>query len=75
MLISRADIISVEVPHYKEFTVSSVYSLVEKFPDTKIYLPDFEGTMKRKPNRAYVFNVINTKHRGYITNLVCDAIA
>jgi len=66
-LVKRSDLMSVVVPAFKEFTVDKLYEMMKDDEKALSYLPTFDETKRQRPNRTFVFNVVNTIHQSYIS--------
>ena len=59
------DVTYINVPLWDELSVANMLQMVGPEDDARAYLP--EGYWKKvKPDRGYVFNVINTVYPGYV---------
>ena len=60
------------VPKLDELSVPSMIELMKDDEEVRMYLPDgyFE---KVKPDRTFIFNVLNTVHPGFLPKLIDGA--
>ena len=62
----------INVPLWDELSVSNMLQMIGEDDDARAYFPD--GYWKKvKPDRSYVFNVLNTCHPGYLDQLISHA--
>ena len=60
-----SDVLYINVPLLDELSVENVLKLINKDPDVVKTFPN-EYLKKKKPDRAYFFNMINTVHPGFL---------
>ena len=65
MLMKKADVEKVTVPHYDELSVKALYPQFSKDATMMAYFPDVYPKGKGPP-RDYFFNVLNTLHPDYL---------
>jgi len=64
-LMKLSAVKSVNVPHFDEISVKSVFPLFKDDPEIMKYIPDFLAAGKL-PDRVYFFNILNTVHPEYM---------
>ena len=65
MLLKKADIQQIMVPHYDELSVKRLWPDLKKDAEFLQYFPDVYPNDKGPP-REYFFNVLNTVHPEYL---------
>lgn len=71
-LMKKSEIDYIEVPHYEELSVKTLYPMFSKDPAMMCYFPDKYPEGKRPP-REYFFNVLNTVHPNYLEQIMGHA--
>jgi len=66
------DISHIIVPMLDELSVKNMLRMIEPEDPARYYFPETYWK-KAKPDRAYVFNIINTVHPGYVSELIGHA--
>ena len=61
-----------QVPHYDELSVKSLYPQFKKDPDMMKFFPDTYPKGKGPP-RDYFFNILNTIHPDYLAQIMAHA--
>ena len=57
---------TVTVPRLQELSVLNILDIVKDDSELLKYLPDEYTNGKRKPDRDYLYNCINTLHPGFL---------
>ena len=71
-LLKKAEVAAIQVPHYDELSVKALYPQFKKDPDMMVFFPDKYPAGKGPP-RDYFFNVLNTIHSDYLTQVLVHA--
>ena len=71
-LLKLSSVKWIEVPRYDEVSVVNLYPGFQKDPKIMIYLPD-RLPKGRLPDRAYLFNLVNTIYPDYMQALIRQA--
>ena len=66
MLMKKADVHQVQVPHYDELSVRRLWPEFKKDPQFSQYFPTTYPKDKGPP-REYFFNILNTLHHEYLS--------
>ena len=66
------EINSIIVPKIDELKVPAIIEMIRDDKDVRAYLPN-GYFMKVKPDRTFLFNIINTVYPGFLKNLIDGA--
>ena len=71
-LFKVTEVTHIIVPLLDELSIKNMLAMITLDDPARAYFPD--GYWKTvKPDRAYVFNIINTVHPGYLNQLISHA--
>ena len=71
-LMKKADVRTIEVPHYEEISVKALYPDLKKDATMMSYLPD-KYPAGKSPPREYFFNILNTLYPEYLHEVMLHA--
>ena len=71
-LLKKAEVRTVQVPHYDELSVRRLYPEFKKDAQMMSFFPDKYASGKGPP-RDYFFNVVNTLHPDYLKQIMDHA--
>jgi hypothetical protein len=68
--LKQKDVIHLEVPHYSELSVKSLYSDALADDTLKMYLPSKKQVSNKLPEREFFFGVIGTLKKLWLTEVI-----
>ena len=72
MLMKKADVVPVTVPHYDEISVKALWPGICKDPEFIKYFPE-KYPAGRGPPRQYFFDILNTLYPEYLQQVMAHA--
>ena len=65
MLLKKAEVIQIEVPHYDELSIKKLWPDFKKDPQFHKYFPS-KYPQNKGPPRKYFFDILNTVYPDYL---------